>query len=125
MIDWIQFDSGEEAECYVALRDWKLWTLTWIKELNKWKLLDAQPKSIELYPSFKAWSFLQRARKYTRDFTCLDENGIEVHLEYKSVWSEKKPDYRLRRFLVLLSWKLRFVELVKIRKWIYELKRYF
>lgn len=125
IIDWIQFDSGEEWEIYSFLKGWKLWTLTWIKELNKYKLLDARPKGIELFPSFKAWEYSQRARKYTWDFTCLDENKEEIHLEYKSKWSEAKPDYRLRRYLVLLSKKLKLVELIKIKKWNYEIRKYF
>lgn len=125
IVDWIQFDSWEEAEVYKALKKWELWNITWIKEINKYKLLDARPKWITLFEWFKAWEFTQRARKYKWDFTCIDENWIEIHLEYKSIWSERKPDYRLRRFLVLISKKLNFVELVKIRKWQYEIRRYF
>lgn len=125
IIDGIQFDSWEEADIYKYLKDWTLWRLTWIKELSKYKLIDARPKWITLFEWFKAWEFTQRARKYKWDFTCLDDKWKEVHLEYKSIWSEKKPDYRLRRFLVLLSWKLNFTELIKVRKWEYVLKRYF
>lgn len=124
-IDWIIFDSWEEAEVYQYLKKWKLWDFTWIKELNKFQLINSRPDPIILYPSFKAWEYLQRARKYTWDFTCLDWKWNLIHLEYKSSWSEKKPDYRLRRFLVLLSWKLRFAELIKIKKWVYEFKKYF
>ena len=125
IIDWIKFDSWEESDVYLHLKNGTLWTFTWILELNKYKLLDARPKWIQLYEKFKAWIYPQRARIYKWDFTCLDDKWHEVALEYKSKWSEWKPDYRLRRFLVLLSWKLNFVELVKIKKWNYVLKRYF
>lgn len=124
-IDGIQFDSWEEWEVYCHLRDGTLWTLTWIKELNKYKLIDASPAWITLFEWFKAWPFTQRARKYKWDFTCKDNNNKIIHLEYKSKWSESKPDYRLRRFLVLLSKKLKFVELIKQKKGVYVLRRYF
>lgn len=123
-IDWIKFDSWEESEVYVALRDWTLWDLTWIKELNKVKLIDARPKGITLYDKFYAGEYLQRARKYTRDFDIKLWRQL-IHLEYKSKWSQSKPDYRLRRFLVLLSWKLNFAELIKVKKDVYEFKKYF
>lgn len=125
IIDWIQFDSWEEAEIYKYLKEWTLWDFTWIKCLNNYKLINARPEGITLFDKFKAWEYTQRARKYKWDFTCLDDNGKEIHLEYKSKWSESKPDYRLRRFLVLLSKKLSFIELVKMKKWQYELRRYF
>lgn len=125
IIDWIKFDSWEEAEAYRYLKIWKLWTLTWINELNKYKLIDARPKGITLFNWFKAWEFTQRARTYKWDFTCIDDKWDEVHLEYKSKWSEAKPDYRLRRFLILLSGKLKFVELVKMKKWVYILRKYY
>ncbi len=124
-IDWIKFDSWEESIIYQHLKKWTLWDFTGIPVLNKYKLLDARPKWIQLFKWFKAWEYTQRARSYKWDFTCLDDNGVEIHLEYKSCWSERKPDYRLRRFLVLLNWKLNFTELIKIRKWQYELRRYF
>lgn len=125
IIDWIKFDSWEEAECYQFLKKWKLHILTWIEELKNIKLIDPRPKWIVLFDKFYAWSFLQRSRSYKWDFTILDENWIEVCLEYKSKWSESKPDYRLRRFLVLLSWKIKLMELVKIKKWVYELRKYY
>jgi len=124
IIDWIQFDSWEEAEIYQHLKNWTLPQFTWIYELKWYKLIDARPEWITLFDWFKAWEYTQRARKYKRDFTLKKWKDI-IHLEYKSKWSEAKPDYRLRRFLVLLNWTLNFAELIKVKKWVYKFKKYY
>lgn len=125
IIDGIKFDSWEEAKIYKHLKEGSLWDFTGIKFLNEYELIDARPKWITLFEWFKAWIYTQRKRTYKWDFTCLNEKWEKVHLEYKSKWSESKPDYRLRRFLVLLSWKLRFTELIKFKKDTFELRCYY
>lgn len=126
-IDWIKFDSWEEWDVYKSLRDGKIYKDTWIEELKWAKLISAKPPSIELYPKFTRGLFNIRARKYTSDFVLIKSDGTEVLLEYKSSWSEKKPDYRLRKVIfLLLHWeRYNFAELIKIKKWVYEYREYF
>jgi len=124
IIDWIQFDSWEEWEIYQHLKNWTIVKATGIEGLKWYKLIDARPKWITLFKWFKAGGHTQRARSYKRDFTLKKWDDI-MHLEYKSKWSEGKPDYRLRRFLVLLNWTLNFAELTKIKKWVYKFKKYY
>ena len=126
-IDWIKFDSWEEAEIYQYLKSWKLASFTWIDALRWVKLITARPEPVELYAKFERWLFKIRARKYTPDFLIKKKNWVEVMLEYKSSWSEKKPDYRLRKVIfLLLHWKnINFAELIKIKKWVYEYREYF
>lgn len=126
-IDWIKFDSWEEADIYKLIKNNKLGKATGIEELKNIKLLSASPPSIPLYSSFKRWLFTIRARRYTGDFLIKKKDWTEVLLEYKSSWSEKKPDYRLRKAIFLfLHWEeYNFAELIKIRKWIYEYREYF
>ena len=126
-IDWVKFDSKEEAEAYKLLKSWKIDIETWVSELKWVKLLDYNPVSVELYPKFSRWVFNIRARKYTPDFLIKKKDWTEVMLEYKSSFTEKKPDYRLRRAILLfLHWeKINFAELIKIKKWVYEYREYF
>ncbi len=126
VIDGIKFDSGEEVEVYSALKDGWMYDLTWIKELDKAKLVDARPESFILYPSFKAWDNTIRTRKYTHDFNIIIWKD-KIALEVKSKWSEAKPDYRLRRaiFLYLFHDKVKFAELITMKKWEWVYRKYF
>lgn len=120
IIDWIKFDSPEEIEVYKALLNWNCPELVWAK------LIRAKPEPFLLYKWFKAWPITIRKRVYTHDFD-IEFEWKKVALEVKSKWTESKPDYRLRRaiFLFLYSTKVNFAELIKIRKWVWELRKYY
>lgn len=126
-IDWIKFDSKEEAEVYEMLKSWKIDKITGIEELKWTKLIDSRPAPVELYPKFTRGKFNIRARRYTPDFLIKKKDWTEVMLEYKSSFTEKKSDYRLRRVLLLFlhGEKINFAELIKIKKWLYEYREYF
>lgn len=126
IVDWIKFDSWEEVEVYQALRDGYLYDLTGIKELEKSKLLNPRPEWFVLYPSFKAWCVSVRQRRYTHDFDIKIWKD-EIVLEVKSKWSEWKSDYRLRRaiFLYLFHGKVKFAELIKMKKWEWVFRKYY
>ena len=126
IVDWIQFDSNEEVEVYVALKEKKLHILTWIEELKKFKLVNARPNATLLCEGFKAWDKVIRKRVYTHDFDILNWKE-EIMLEVKSKWTEAKPDYRLRRFLFLFfNYNTKkFAELIKVKKWVWKYIKYF
>lgn len=126
VVDWIQFDSPEEVEVYLALKEWKLDKLTDIAELKSARLLNARVEPIILCSWFKAWSKVVRKREYTYDFDIV-LNKEKIALEVKSSWSEQKPDYRLRRFLFLFLKRedYNFAELIKVKKWVWKFIKYF
>ena len=125
-IDWFKFASKEEAEVYEWLRDWILYEKTWIEELKKVKLLDARPKPFKLFDSFLAWKIKVLPRRYTADFLIKDKNKDDIILEYKSLYTSKKPDYCLRRSIFLFFYKwIKFAELIKIKKWVYLYHKYY
>lgn len=125
-LDWVIFDSPEEVEIYKAIKDWVLDKLTWHKEFKGIKLIEVHPEPIILYPSFKRWWETIRWRKYTPDFVIKLWKKI-IHLEVKSLWTSKKPDYRLRKAIFLyLHWnELNFAELIKVKKWNFILNKYY
>ncbi len=126
IIDWIRFDSKEEAIFYNAIINNKLDELTGIEELKWAKLISADPSPFSLFETFKAGDKTVRGRRYTHDFDIL-LGGVKISLELKSTWTEKKPDYRLRRaiFLNLYNKKINFMELIYIRKGIWNLIKYY
>lgn len=126
-IDWIKFASKEEAECYILLRDKTIDKVTWIKELKWTTLINPRPKGFPLFDKFTAGIYKVLGRKYTADFIINIPWDWEVVLEYKSKYTEAKPDYRLRRSLFLYFYKnkVKFAELIKIKKWDYELRKYY
>lgn len=126
-VDWIKFDSSEEKEIYEWIRDWVIAEKTWVEELKDCILLDARPPSIEYIPKFKAWWISVRKRQYTSDFLIKLKGWEEILLEYKSAWTEKDSVYRLKRgvFLFFYKDKIKFAELIKIRKWVYEFRKYY
>lgn len=125
-IDWIKFASKEEAECYSMLKSGNIDKVTWIAELKWTTLLDARPKAYPLFDKFTAWVYRVLWRRYTADFL-IQTNDWEVLLEYKSKYTEGKPDYRLRRSLFLFFYKdkVKFAELIKLKKWDYEYRKYY
>jgi hypothetical protein len=127
IIDWIKFASKEEAECYWFLKNNTLWQVTKIKELENIKLLEARPKSYNLFNRFIAWKIKVLARRYTADFIIQLSSKEIILLEYKSKFTEAKSDYRLRRSIFLFFYrdKVNFAELIKIKKWVFEFKKYY
>lgn len=125
--DWIKWASAEELEVYKWLKNGEAAKMTGIKELKWAKLIDARPKAFPLFGKFMAWEQRVLWRRYTSDFIVKLSNGKEIVLEYKSKFTEGKPDYRLRRSIFLFFYrdKLNFAELIKIRKWDYIFKEYY
>jgi hypothetical protein len=120
------FDSPEEVDIYKSIKWGELHKLTWIDELKKIKLIETRPTEINLYKTFKRWNITIRGRKYTPDFI-VKLWWKNVILEVKSAWTWNKPDYRLRRAVFLyLYWEdYNFAELIKIKKWVYKLIKYY
>ena len=125
-IDWNKFDSGLEWEIYKALRDWRLWEVTWIEELSNAKLTSVEVKPYIVINKFQAGIYKFRDIIYTPDFI-VEIDWKEVILEVKSKWSWSKPDYRLRVKLFLSQYNkvVNFAELINIKKWVYEFKKYY
>ena len=125
--DWIKWASKEELEVYKWLKTWAAEKMTWIDELKWCKLIDPRPKAYPLFDKFMAWAQRVLWRRYTADFTIKLKDWTEILLEYKSKFTEKKPDYRLRRsiFLFFYKDKINFAELIKQRKWVYIYKKYY
>lgn len=126
ILDWIRFDSPEEKEVYLNIKNNTLHILTWIKELENIKMINPIPSSFLLYASFKAWEKLIRKRVYTHDFD-IEIDWKPITLEIKSKFTESHPDYRLRRaiFLFLYHKKVNFAELIKIKKWVWKFIKYY
>jgi len=125
--DWIKWASKEELEVYKWLKTWAAEKMTWIDELKWCRLIDARPKAYPLFDKFMAWAQRVLWRRYTADFIIKLKDWTEVLLEYKSKFTEGKPDYRLRRSIFLFFYrdKINFAELIKQRKWIYIYKKYY
>ena len=126
IVNWIKFDSPEEIQVYEALIKEELHLLTGIKDLEFAKLISAEPSSFLLYEGFKAWEQTIRKRIYTHDFDIIIGNKL-IALEVKSSWTHSMPDYRLRRAIFLNKYykTINFMELIKIRKWVWEIIKYY
>lgn len=125
--DWIKWASKEEMEVYQWIKDGSIFQMTWIEELDWAVMIDPRPKAFRLFDKFVAWKEKVMARRYTSDYIIKLKDWTEVVLEYKSKFTESKPDYRLRRsiFLFFYNDKVKFAELIKIKKWDYVFKRYY
>lgn len=125
-IDWNKFDSWLEWDIYKALRDWKLWNLTWISDLSNAKLIDIKLEPYIVINKFQAGEYKFRDIIYTPDFI-IDIDWKQVILEVKSKWTASRPDYRLRMKLFLSQYKdkINYATLINIKKWVYEFKKYY
>lgn len=126
IVNDIQFDSKEEVEVYQAIEGGVLWDLIWDKEFNKAKLTKARLEPFLLYEKFKAGIKSFRQIIYTPDFEIKLWNKTII-VEVKSKFTWMKPDYRLRLkiFLILYHTKVNFIEIIKIRKGVWEVKKYY
>lgn len=124
--NWIQFQSPEEVEVYKAILEGYLWDLIWDKSYNKAIIVNPRCNSFSLYEAFKAWDKSFRQIIYTPDFEIKLWNK-NIIVEVKSKWTAMKSDYRLRLkvFLYLYRKEINFIEIIKEKKWIWNLIKYF
>jgi hypothetical protein len=102
-IDGIKFDSKKEACRYLVLKSMQdEGRIECLETQVEFKLIDKQKK-----PS-GGW---ERAACYTADFRYRDGAGRIIVEDVKSAPTRKKPDYVLRRKLMLLVHGVEIVEL--------------
>ena len=99
-VDGIQFDSKKESRRYMEL-----------KLMQKAGLISGLDRqvSFELIPKQKAWAgdrfVTERATKYVADFVYI-KDGKKVVEDVKSAATRRKPEYVIKRKLMLLRYGL-------------------
>ena len=93
-IDGITFDSTKEAKRYQALK--------LLEQTGQIRDLRTQVNYLLIPKQKKPGGGLERPASYSADFVYFDRSGVLIVEDVKSEPTRKKPDYVMRRKLMLM-----------------------
>lgn len=102
-IDGITFDSTKEAKRYQALK--------LLEQTGQIRDLRTQVEYLLIPKQKKQDGGLERPASYSADFVYFDRSGALVVEDVKSEPTRKKPDYILRRKLMLMVHGIEIMEI--------------